>query len=87
MLVEMDTRRELPSGEERLALLREMVQNGTAQTLKYDNMDGALILDIFTASYLVQVADRLNEQNKAKFLSMDLGRMVDVMWKVVGKAK
>ncbi len=43
-------------------------------------MEG-LLVDLFTASMLVQVYDALNETNREKFVKLSLRRMVDVGWK------
>jgi hypothetical protein len=74
----------LPSGEARYQRLAQMVKRHTSATFAYDNDDGALLMDVQTARLLVMVADALGKpENRAKFLDMDLGVMVDTAWKLV----
>lgn len=73
----------LPAGEERYQRLAKIVKSHSGATFQYDNRDGALLMDVQTANLLVQVADGLNAKNRAHFLSMDLGVMVDTAWKLV----
>ena len=73
----------LPLGEARYARLKQAVEEFGFVAFEYDNADGCLLMDVQTANLLVQVADALSPTNRAKFLVMDLGRMVDVAWKVV----
>jgi len=47
------------------------------------NKKGWVYLDTFTASAVKQVYDQLNDQNKAKFTSLTLTKMIDVTWKLV----
>ena len=42
-----------------------------------------VLLDGFTASGLVQVYDKLSEENKKKFDSLSLMKAIDVMWKIL----
>ena len=74
---------ELPDGEERLMLFKRMLEEHGLRVFKYDNEDGCLMLDVTTASMLVQIAEKLNPEHRAKYLQMDLGRMVDLSWKLV----
>ncbi len=73
----------LPAGEKRFERLAKMVKQHQHATFAYDNPDGALMVDVQTANLLVMVAKALNPTNRAKFLSMDLGSMVSVAWKLV----
>lgn len=74
----------LPTGEARYQRLAGMVKRHTAATFAYDNQDGCLLMDVQTANLLVMVADALGKpENRAKFLAMDLGVMVDTAWKLV----
>lgn len=73
---------ELPSGEERYARLKRAVKESTAIVIKYDNKDGCLLLDIYTASLLVQVADAL-ERNRAKFLTFDIALAIEFSLRAV----
>lgn len=45
--------------------------------------DGAVLLDMFTASMLVQVHDALSPGHQVKFASLPLEKAVSVGWKVV----
>jgi len=74
----------LPEGEARYHRLKEMVAKHAFATFAYDNPDGCLVLDVQTAHVMVQVADALQKPaNREKYLSMDLGEMVDLTWKLV----
>lgn len=75
--------KKLPDGEARYACFQQLVDSRTSALFAYDNRDGALLLDMQTTNLLVSVAGALNERNRAKFLSMDLGAMVDTAWKLV----
>ena len=41
-----------------------------------------MYLDAFTSSMIVQVTDRISEDNKAKLLSLPVLKAVDILWKV-----
>lgn len=56
--------------------LREIVKNH-----QYQKIDG-VIVDVVTASAVLNVYDNINETNKEKFLKLSLIKMVDVTWKV-----
>ena len=64
-------------GADRLEQLRAIVREHQAMTI-----DGELV-DATTASIMVQVADALNDKNRAKFLGFPLRKMVEVGWKLV----
>ena len=74
----------LPDGEERYKRLARVVKEHSMAVFAYDNKDGALIMDVVSANVVVQVADALKPENRAKLLGMDIGIMVDTAWKVVG---
>jgi len=76
--------KKLPDGEARYDCLKGLVDNHASILFAYDNKDGALFMDVQTANLLVSIAGALNARNRAKFLSMDLGAMVDTAWKLVG---
>lgn len=44
-----------------------------------------LMLDLFTASALVKVYEALGPANQAKFDTVPLPRLLDFVWKQVGK--
>ena len=78
---------------ERIELLRDIAKNGYRSVSLGTRTDpngkrrtNRVLVDSFTASAVVQVYDALNETNKAKFATLDLLRMVDVTWKVIGRA-
>jgi hypothetical protein len=50
----------------------------------YGTYEG-MLLDAFTASAIVQVADALSESSREKLEGMRLDRAVDVVWKLVSK--
>jgi hypothetical protein len=51
-------------------------------------LPGPILLDLFTASMLVQVYDALTvPENKSKFAAMPLERAVSIGWQLVDKAK
>jgi hypothetical protein len=49
--------------------------------------EGAVLLDLFTASMLTQVYDALGEANKARFLAMPLPKAVDFGWKLIARVE
>lgn len=57
------------NGEDRIAAIREVVNQK-----QYAKIDGTMI-DLFTASVIVQVYDALSFENKAKFAAMPAGKM------------
>lgn len=52
---------------------------------QHGKVDGVGV-DAFTAGMLVQICDKLNPTNRAKFLSMPIDKMVDVGWKISNSA-
>jgi hypothetical protein len=48
-------------------------------------VENCICVDLFTASYVVQVIDGINPKNKEKFLSMDALTMIETTWKVFKK--
>lgn len=48
-----------------------------AESCQRGKVDGVTV-DLFTASAIVAVYDRLGESNRAKFLAMPIARMADV---------
>lgn len=49
--------------------------------------EGAVVLDLYTASMLTQLYDALGEANKATFLAMPLPKAVDFGWKLINRVK
>lgn len=67
-------------GETREEQLRYIVASSTAHIVE------GQIVDLFTASAVVNVLDRLNEENKAKLLGVrSIVRMVNIVWAVLEK--
>lgn len=64
------------SPAERIAAFRAIVA-----ACQYAKIDGTMI-DLFTASTVVQVYDALNEANRAKFAALPAGRMALVAFKL-----
>jgi hypothetical protein len=73
--------RKLPRGTPLIERLRDIVTSKSAA-----RVDG-LLVDLFTASAMVQVHDALSPPNQAKFAALPLRRMVDVGWKVIKNAE
>jgi hypothetical protein len=48
---------------------------------------GWVLVDLWTASTVVQVHDALNETNREKFAALELLRMVDVAFRLVAKSR
>lgn len=70
-------KRKIITGEELYQKLKEIVDNGQAQRI-----NGSLV-DTFSASAVVQVADALTEQNRAKFLSFPLVKIVNIAFQML----
>lgn len=75
----------LPDGEARFLRLKTMVDTRSAACFKLDS--GPQLLDVFTASMLVKIAENLNEKNRAKFLGMPLFEMVTLGWLLLERNK
>lgn len=66
----------------RLELLRDILANGARKI----SIDGKKVyVDTFTASMLVQIYERLNEENKTAFIALPWLKMVSIGWKVAEK--
>ncbi len=49
---------------------------------------GGVLVDGFTASAIIQVYDRLNDENKAKLAALPIRKMADTVWKIAsGKGR
>lgn len=44
--------------------------------------EGAILVDANSARLITQIADNLNDANRAKFLALDIGKMGRVAWKL-----
>lgn len=67
----------LKRGTPRIERLRHIVEHKSAARIE------GLLMDLFTASMLVQVYDALSETNRTKFLALPLRKMVSVGWSCV----
>lgn len=67
------------NAEERIAAFRDVVNEK-----QYAKIDGVMI-DLFTASHVVQVFDALNDVNRAKLADMSAPKLVAVVWKLLKK--
>jgi hypothetical protein len=45
------------------------------------------VVDVVTANMLLSIADKLNEQNRGRFLRLSLPRAVEVGWKLVQRSQ
>ena len=57
--------------------MRKIVAEG-----QYTTIDGMMV-DLFTASAVINVFDALTEQNQRKFTALSLRKMVGVTWKLM----
>jgi len=67
------------SPEDRIAAIRRIVEER-----QYAKIEGVAV-DLFTASAIIQVYDKLNDQNKAKLAAMPVPKIAAVVWKLIGK--
>ena len=67
------------TADERIAAVRAIVIEG-----QYAKVDGCMV-DLFSASAIVQVYDALNEANRAKFAGLDVRRMADIAFKLINR--
>lgn len=66
---------------DRMSAIRKVVAEKT-----YAKVDGTMI-DLFTASAIVNVYDALSDPNKAKFSSLPAGKMGILAFSVLNRAK
>jgi hypothetical protein len=67
------------SGAERIAAVRRIVTE-----CQYARIDGCMV-DLFSASAIVQVYDALNPENQAKYSGLDVRRMADLAFKIANR--
>lgn len=65
------------NGDEKIAALRAIVASG-----QYGKLNGVMI-DTFSASAITKVYDALNDDNKAKFKALSIGRMATLAFHFV----
>ena len=63
--------------EDRISAIRAIVDKK-----QYAKIDGTMI-DLFSASLIVQIYDKLNEENKLKFASFPAGKMGQIAYKLI----
>ena len=78
-------------------IAKQAVEQKTAQSLRHregnqydckaDMFQGHsrkwALMDIFTASAIVSIYEALKPENQAKYLSLPLGRLIDLTWKLI----
>jgi hypothetical protein len=69
------------NGEERIAALRRILSEK-----QYAKIDGIMV-DLFSASYVIAVFDKLNPQNQTKYASLPVAQMASIAFKLANKAK
>lgn len=72
--------RKLKRGTPTIDRLRDIVANKSAARVN------GVYVDLWSASYAVQVHDALNEANRAKFAALPIRKMVAVAFKLASKA-
>lgn len=65
------------NAEDRIAAIRRIVAER-----QYAKVDGCMI-DLFTASAIVQVFDKLNDTNKAKYANLPAPRMGQIAFQLM----
>ena len=68
------------TAERKEAGFREIVSSKS-----YMAIDNCVLVDLFTATHMVQVLDALNPVNKAKMLSYSAALMIEIMWKMLDR--
>jgi hypothetical protein len=68
------------SGEKLLEVLRYMVSEKMGAEVN------GVFVDISSANLIVQIADKLNPQNRAKFLGLPVGAMGSMAWELASKS-
>ena len=80
-------------------IAKKAVDTGTAQALKHrggnqynckdDMWQGNnrhwTLLDIFTASAIVQIYENIKLENQVKYMNLPLNKMIDVTWKIASR--
>ena len=66
------------TGEEKIDLIRDIVEQHQYQKVK--SKGHVEILDGVTANAILLIYDNINDENKKKFASWSLHRMVDFAW-------
>ena len=70
---------------QRLAFVRSVVAARTAGKFR-GRRGGRVVLDLFTASAIARVHDRLGEANRAKLLGLPLEEMGPFIWRLLERA-
>ncbi len=66
------------SGLERIAIVKRIVNNG-----QYEKVDGGM-LDLFSASAIVAIYDKLSPDAQAKYRTIPVQRMAIMAFKLLG---
>lgn len=69
------------NGEERIAAVRKIVTDK-----QFAKIEGAIV-DMFSATYIVSVYDRLNEANQKKYREMNVVKMAKLAFSVATQEK
>lgn len=72
-----ETLADWPTADKTIEALRAIVTDHSAKVI-----DGVFV-DAWTAKAIVTVYDALGEDNRAKFMGMDIARMGHTAWKLV----
>jgi len=62
---------------------REAAFRGIVAQRSHALVEDCVFVDLFTASYMVQVLDSLSPGNRARMLSFPASRMIDLMWRLL----
>ena len=69
------------NGIERINAIRRIVEKG--QYAKIDNC----MIDLFSASYILQIYDNVSEKNQIKYREMQAPKMGEIAFKLINKMK
>ena len=67
------------TGVERIEALRQIVRDS-----QYAKIDGIMV-DLFSASAIIGIYDRISEANQAKYREMPVYKMADIAFKLMEK--
>lgn len=67
------------SGIARIDALRQIMSEK-----QYAKIDGVMV-DLFTASAIIGIYDKLNEANQSKYRNLIVSRMADIAFKIMSK--
>lgn len=67
------------NGLERIAAIRQIVDAG-----QYAKVDGIMV-DLFSASAILQVYDAINDANKEKYRNLSVSKMANIAFKLINQ--